>query len=97
MTRRTDFQGHLIDLRKVRGQARVTDHAVLRYLERVEGLDLEAVRNRILSDAVLQAMIMRATSVHGHGFKLVIQDFTVVTTLPAEAVAAPARLRREDR
>lgn len=94
---RTGFNGAPVSLREARSKASVTDHAVLRFLQRVEGLDLEAVRNRILSDAVLQAMIMRATSVHGHGFKLVIQDFTVVTTLPAEAVAAPARLRREGR
>lgn len=97
MTVRRGFNGAVLDLSEARARVVVTDHAVLRWLERVEHVDIAAVRRRIVSEAVLQAMAMGATSVRGDGFKLVIQNFTVITTLPAGAVALPASHREGDR
>ena len=95
MTIRTDFQGRSIDLRKIRNKARVSDHALLRYLERVLGVPVEQIRKTMLSDTVLQAMAMKAPSVRAGDHQLVFgQDhpFTIATVLtPSMRVRRPRR------
>ena len=97
MTVRTDFKGRSIDLRKLRAQARVTDHAVLRYLERVMGMPVEKIRAALLSDTVLQAMALKAPSVRAADCQIVFSasdPFTVVTVLtPAAHVRRPRRAK----
>lgn len=44
----------------------VTDHTVLRYLERVAGLDVEAIRTRILGDTS-KALAAGATGITVNG------------------------------
>ncbi|MET4128378.1 hypothetical protein [Roseovarius sp. MBR-6] len=58
----------------------VTDHAVLRYLERVEGVDIEAIRCRIghLADRAIE---MGANGVVSGGFVYRIDGGHVVTVL----------------
>ena len=60
----------------------VTDHAVIRYLERVKGVDVDEVRREIL-EKVDQALEMGACGavVEGHRYK--IADGQVVTVLDA--------------
>lgn len=59
----------------------VTDHCVLRYLERVQGQPIEAVRDHIRKlcegPAALQAKCVRA-----EGVRFEIQNNHVVTTRP---------------
>lgn len=88
MSKRTDFKGRSIDLRQIRGQARVTDHAVLRYMERVMGVPVEKIRQAMLTDNVLLAMAMKAPSVRAADHQLVFSQehaFTIVTVLTASA------------
>lgn len=60
---------------------RVSDHAVLRFMERSLGLDVEAVRARIL--VICQpAAAVGAKAVKHDGVKFVISDMTVTTVLP---------------
>lgn len=56
----------------------VTDHAVQRYVERVMGLDLEAVRAEIRSK-VAGAVAIGATSATVEGVTYVLKGKTVVT------------------
>lgn len=62
---------------------KVSDHAVLRYLERVKGVDIESLKNEILSEPVLK--MVKTLGGNGKypnsGFKLVMKDNTVVTIL----------------
>ncbi|MDJ1463426.1 hypothetical protein [Nitratireductor sp. GZWM139] len=64
----------------------VTDHAVLRYLERAHGLDVEAVR-RHLAGRVLRGARLGAVSVKIENVKLVLHrtdnQVRVVTALEA--------------
>lgn len=46
---------------------RVSDHAVLRYLERVEGIDVERVRRLMLSETIATALEMGATRIRING------------------------------
>lgn len=61
----------------------VTDHAVLRYLQRVKGIDIEAVRDEILAHdaAGLIDQLGNAKIPIGNGCRIVVEDYTVVTVL----------------
>lgn len=63
------------------GLTGVTDHAVLRYLERVHGVDVESVRRAILTPEN-KALIKRLKNGKfplGHGLIAVVKDEVVVT------------------
>lgn len=60
----------------------VTDHAVLRYLERVQGWDIEAVRREIAAIAA-PAVRMGACGITRDGWSFRISDGTVITVLDA--------------
>lgn len=68
----------------------VTDHALLRYLERAQGFNLEALR-RELARAAAKAIAHGApVAIYGGG-KLVIENNVVRTVLPREATSAGGR------
>jgi len=61
----------------------ICDHAVLRYLERVYGVDVEAVREEMRSPALETANDFgAATVIKGNGGRLILRSGVVVTTLP---------------
>lgn len=80
----------------------ITDHAVIRYLERSMSLDVESLRERMRTPALRQAMLTGAHSVSFEDVKLVIVGSNVVTVLdgPKKAVVKkhpkpPTRKQRE--
>lgn len=62
-------------------QVSVTDHAVLRYLERVKGFDVEAVRRHIV-DMCDGPAAVGAVVVNAEGVKFEIRGNVVVTITP---------------
>lgn len=56
----------------------VSDHAVLRFLERCHGLDVEAIRAQI-RESVGTGVRYGATAVINDGVKYVLREETVVT------------------
>lgn len=62
---------------------KVSEHAIIRYFERVKGFNIEDVEKDILSDSVLNLI----DKLGGNGkypnkdFSVVMKDFTVVTIL----------------
>ncbi|MBR9819363.1 MAG: hypothetical protein GYB51_00010 [Rhodobacteraceae bacterium] len=58
----------------------VTDHAVLRHLERVKGFDIEAVRTEIARKTE-RGVRLGAASVLIDGFRYVLRGGSVVTVL----------------
>ena len=80
--------------------AHVTDHAVLRYLERVKGVDIDAVRHE-LGHVVDRAIELGAGAAIIDGIKYVLNDRTIVTCtqvkeVPLRGRAMRRRPRRED-
>lgn len=80
-----------------RPMARVTDHAVLRWLERIEGVDVAALRARLTRAAHLGVTVGAPVVVVGRG-RLVLRadaaglaDVAVVTVLAAPPEMMPAR------
>lgn len=70
------------------GDLYLSDHALLRYLERVEGIDLEAMRSAILNEKLIQ---MHETLGSGKfpipgipGAKVVIRGSAIVSIITSE-------------
>ena len=57
----------------------VSDHAVVRYLERVKGMDIAALREEICDDLALAAMDVGATTIKTDRAVLTIKEGRVVT------------------
>lgn len=67
---------------------RVTDHALVRFLQRVGGLDIEAVREALTTSlkraqVVADGVGKRNYNVLADGIVYVVRDGVVVTVLPA--------------
>lgn len=61
----------------------VTDHAIVRYLERAYGMDIEAIKAEIATPIVQIAEGFGCGTVIGkHGARVVIRDGVVTTVLP---------------
>jgi hypothetical protein len=61
----------------------VTDHAVIRYMERAMGIDVDAVRAKILSDCGSRAAALpNANLAIPGGLYAVVRDGAVVTIRP---------------
>ena len=58
---------------------RISDHAVIRYLERKCGYSFEEVRQKLMTEAVMAAIVSGAKTVKHDNMKLVISDKCVVT------------------
>lgn len=65
--------------KKQNGQARVSDHAVIRYLERVNGFDFEPVRERIRKAAQV-VLDVGASSITVDGVSFILNEFDLVVT-----------------
>lgn len=60
----------------------ISDHACLRYLERVYGVDIDKVRAEMNTPALTRAVEFGARVLIGkHGERLVIRDGIVVTVI----------------
>lgn len=59
----------------------ITDHAVLRYLERVQGVDVRAVRRAIEAKVRIAEGEHLVNSVLSGGFRYVIEGGNVVTVV----------------
>ena len=61
----------------------ISDHAVLRFLERVKGVDIEAIRAEMMSPAVDTAVAIGCDTVKlGNGARLRLVGDVVQTVLP---------------
>ena len=62
---------------------RVTEHAIVRYLERVKGVNISEIEKEILNSDVLK-MVNTLGGTGGYptnGFKVLIKDYTVTTII----------------
>lgn len=61
----------------------VTEHAIIRYLERVMGLDLDQLKSEILSDSLKHQVKAMGNGKYpiGNGVKIVVKDNAVVSVI----------------
>ena len=88
-------EGQIVTLKSSTAEPVVTEHAMLRYLERVKGLDLASLREEMLSEAVsAQIKALRTCRVPlGKGAHLVVEENTVHTAEVAQA--SPKQMKRK--
>jgi hypothetical protein len=75
-------------------EPRLSDHALLRYLERVKGVDVQAARREIMTPSIITAIKAMATTVTVNGARFLVKDGAIVTIMEAEK---KPRLRNHDR
>jgi hypothetical protein len=63
---------------------RITDHALLRYVERVFGIDIDAVRREILTDGVAKGIELGASTITVNGIQFRVKDRSIVTVIGAD-------------
>jgi len=74
----------------------ITDHAIIRFLERVHGIDVQAARAEIEA-RVGQAVRVGACAVISGGFRYVIDDVRVTSVVPVQSGPShPPRPIREN-
>lgn len=75
-----DIKSEIIKL-QTKGELKITEHALVRYLERVEKLDIKEIENKIINDNVktLVAKFKQGTFPSGQGFSVVVKDNVIVT------------------
>jgi hypothetical protein len=72
----------------------ISDHACIRYLERVKGVDMDALRAEMMTPALAKADEFGAPVLVGrHGERMVIQNGVVVTVIAKKRYAG-ARIGR---
>ncbi|WP_271024933.1 hypothetical protein [Rhizobium sp. RCAM05973] len=74
----------------------VSDHALLRYIERVHGIEIETIRSYLLERAD-SAIRLGASAVHLEDCRLIIKGHSVVTVVTEERVEKPKKLSRARR
>ena len=73
-----------MDKYSVSNKPRISEHAIVRYFERVLGYDISDIENKMLSDDVLKQMKILGTSGKfpvDNRFKIVLKDNVVTTVL----------------
>lgn len=65
--------------KQTNGKARVSDHAVIRYLERTKGFDFEPIREKIRKAAQI-VLDTGASSITVDGVSLILNDLDLVVT-----------------
>lgn len=85
----------------------VSDHALIRWLERVKGVDMEALRSEIRA-SIAPAVAAGATAVERGGMRFTIEKGVLTTVMPARhrkykawkeklrATGGPRRTAQED-
>lgn len=73
----------------------VTDHALLRYLQRVCGFDVEKIRNEIATDTVRAICQSGATSIILDGVIFKIRSNGTIGTVVTNKPSGPKRRRRK--
>lgn len=68
------------------------DHVIVRWLECVRGIDVDAVRCEIIAEAG-PAAALRANTVRKGGYTFVCERGTIVTVLYGDARRTPLRRR----
>ena len=88
----TDLRGRLKNiisriesLKQKDSKTIITEHAILRYLERIIGIDIEAVKKEILPEEVEQLIkVMPNGTFQCITHKIVVKDNTIVTVIETE-------------
>jgi hypothetical protein len=87
--RRALIERKIRELTEVAKEPIVSEHALLRYIERFMGVDLESVRRAILTEnAVKMIKFAKNGKINSDGRRLIVKNGTVVTVESVDKQAA---------
>lgn len=66
-------------------EPKVTDHALMRFMERILNLDMDSLRTRILTPTVAAAIRAGASAVTVEGVRMLVSGGVITTVLDAAA------------
>jgi len=96
----------MISKNKERDELLISDHALVRYFERVIGLDMERIKGEILTEDLLKLFKLcgnRFSYDHPKGYKIVVYNGYITTISPqvskksAEFKAKLSNIKKEKR
>jgi len=88
LKRRDKIQAQIRDIEEGSKEPIVTEHALLRYIERFMNVDLESVRRAILTESAVKLIKFTKTGkVTTDGRRLIVKNGTVVTVEPIDKAA----------
>lgn len=75
-----------IQLLKKRRQLSMSDHAIVRYMERVLGIDIEQITNQVITGDLKTKVNAMGNGTYGivEGFKVIIKDNYILTVVKKE-------------
>jgi hypothetical protein len=95
-SRLAQIKSELAFRRKTRDKPFITDHAVIRYLERIHGLDIEAVRSSIETRIPVNPEVLDSNSVKIDNFVVKLSaDRRAVTTVLTEDMLDEGALQED--
>lgn len=65
-------------------EPRCSEHALLRYIERTRGINIEAIRAEIMTPGIVEALRSGVTAVTVKGVRMVCKDGVIVTVTTDE-------------
>lgn len=65
-------------------EPRISEHALLRYIERVYGVDVDAARAQVMTPAIIAALKSGVSSVTVQGVKMICKEGVIVTVVTDE-------------
>ena len=65
-------------------EPRISEHALLRFIERVYGVDVDAVRASIMTPGIVSALKSGVTGITVQGVKMVCKEGVIVTVVTDE-------------
>jgi hypothetical protein len=80
----TGIDAEIARIVRVEPEPRLTDHALLRFIERVYNIDIEAIKAKIMTPGMIQAIKSGATAFTVEGAKFKIADNCIVTVISTE-------------
>lgn len=69
-----------IGIKQLQSNVVITEHILVRYLERVKGIDMEEIKKEILDDELKkQILTLGSGKFHRNGFRLIVKNNSIVT------------------
>lgn len=72
----------------------LTDHAIVRYLERAKGFNIAKIRQEMLTPTTIEAIEAGAVTVKISGVDFIVKDKTIVTVLDRPCGGGSRKLKK---
>lgn len=77
----TEAHEAIANLNRVVPEPKVSDHALIRFIERAKGFNVEGIRIAMLTPAIVDAIRAGANAVYVDGLKFQVRDNVITTVI----------------